>query len=71
MGNYNAGGENKGKVVHCRRNRDNNKIEALRGLYEEPKEDDTTMTVTMTKTMAIGITWRRRNGRRTMTTTMM
>ena len=40
MGKYDGGGENKGKGGHRLRYRDDDKIEALHGLYEEPKEND-------------------------------
>ena len=39
MGKYDGGGKKKGKGGHCRRYRDNNDIEAIHGLYEEPKDD--------------------------------
>ena len=40
MGNYDGGGQKRGKWGYCRRYRDNDKIEALHSLYEEPKDND-------------------------------
>ena len=40
MGKYNVGGKNKRKGEHRRRYRDDNEIEALHTLYEEPKDND-------------------------------
>ena len=40
MVNYDSGGKKKGKGGHRCRYRDDDNIEALRGLYEEPKDDD-------------------------------
>ena len=40
MVKYDSGGKKKGKVGHCCRYRDDNGIEALHGLYEEPKDDN-------------------------------
>ena len=40
MGKYNDGGKKKGKGGHCCRYRDDNDIEDLHNLYEEPKDDD-------------------------------
>ena len=40
MGNYDGGGKKKVKGGHCRRYRYDDKIEALRGLYKNPKNDD-------------------------------
>ena len=39
MGKYDSGGKKKGKGGHCRRYRDDNKIDDLHGPYEEPKDD--------------------------------
>ena len=40
MGNYDGRGKNMGKGGHPCRYRDDNDIEALRGLYEEPNDED-------------------------------
>ena len=40
MGKYDDGGNKKGKGVHCHRYRENDDIEALHGLYKEPRDDD-------------------------------
>ena len=40
MGKYDGRGKKKWKGGHHRRYRDDNEIEALHGLYEEPKDDE-------------------------------
>ena len=40
MGNYDDGGNNKGKEGHRCRYRDDGEIEALHILYEEPKDEN-------------------------------
>ena len=40
MGKYDCRRKNTGKRGHCSRYTDNNKIEALHGLYEETKDDN-------------------------------